>query len=302
MDVMSRRIVLGTRGSRLAMTQSRQVKELLETACPELSVDLTVITTEGDQDRDKPLSEFGGRGAFVASIEKALLDGKIDIAVHSLKDLPSTLPEGLMLGASPVREDPGDVIAALNSHTLETLPEGSIIGTGSDRRRIQIRRIRPDLKFKLIRGNIETRLGKLGSGIYDAVVLAHAALERLELTSAITQVLSIDDCLPAPCQGAIGIECRVDDSDITGYLHKIDNPEVRICVDAERAFIATLGLGCHSPVAAHARISDGGIIFRALVETEDGTILAQTVQAPQKNILGMATDLARTFRDSINTV
>ncbi len=297
---MKRRIVLGTRGSRLAMIQSKQVMALLQSACPEFLVEISVITTEGDQKRDKPLNSFEGRGAFVASIENALLRGDIDIAVHSLKDLPSTLPDGLMLGAAPVRETPGDILAALNGYNLNTLPPGSVVGTGSDRRKIQLRRIRSDLEFKLIRGNIDTRLAKLKSGVYDAVVLAHAALERLGLTSAITQVFSLDDCLPAPCQGAIGVECRAGDEDIIRHLQNIDNGDVRICVDAERAFIATLGLGCHAPVAAYAQISNGDIVFRALVETSEDHIWKQTIRDSREKIIDTVTDIAKKLRDSID--
>ncbi len=298
---MNRRILLGTRGSRLAMIQAEQVMILLQSACPELSVEISVITTEGDQDRNKPLSSFGGRGAFVAQIEKALLKGDIDIAVHSLKDLPSTVPDGLMLGAVPAREVPGDVLAASGGHTLDTLPPGSIVGTGSDRRKIQLRRKRPDLEFKLIRGNIETRLAKCERGEYDAVVLAHAALERLGLTSAVTQVFTFDECLPAPCQGAIGIECRNDDYDIIACLQKVENQEVRMCVDAERTFIATLGLGCHAPVAAYAHVSDNDIVFSALVETDGNSIWEHTVRVPREEITDTVTELAMKLRSSIDT-
>lgn len=298
---MNRRILLGTRGSRLAMIQAEQVMSLLQTACPELSADISVIPTEGDQDRNKPLSSFGGRGAFVTRIEKALLKGDIDIAVHSLKDLPSTLPDGLMLGAVPAREMPGDVIVTSGGHTLDTLPPGSIVGTGSDRRKIQLRRKRPDLEFKLIRGNIETRLAKCERGEYDAVVLAHAALVRLGLTSAATQVFTFDECLPAPCQGAIGIECRENDRDIIECLQKVENKDVRICVDAERTFIATLGLGCHAPVAAYARVSVNDIVFSALVETGGDSIWEHTVRAPREEITDTVTDLAMKVRSSIDT-
>ncbi|MFC1509044.1 hydroxymethylbilane synthase, partial [Candidatus Omnitrophota bacterium] len=239
-------IILGTRGSRLALVQAENVKGMLQSAFPSLDVTLKIIKTEGDRDLTSPLTDFGGRGAFVRTIELALLHCEIDIAVHSLKDLPSQLPEGLCLGAAPERKDIRDVLISTSGKNLETLPPESIIATGSDRRKVQIGYARSDVTFAGIRGNIETRLRKLETEDIDAVIMAAAGLHRLGLESKITQYLEPEIVLPAPCQGALGIECRINDSTTREILTEIDNSDVRICVDAERTFIATLGMGCHT--------------------------------------------------------
>ncbi len=296
---MKKTILLGTRGSNLAMTQTEEVKKLLLGKIPELQVDIKVIKTEGDQDLDTPLADFGGRGAFVQSIEKALLNKKIDAAVHSLKDLPSKLPEGLKLGASPVREDPRDAIITRGGISFKSLPKGSVIGTGSERRRIQLRKIRPDLKFKDIRGNIETRINKLSKKGYDAVVLASAALKRLDMSSIVTEYFDVESFVPAPCQGILGMECRADDKKTIEILNKIENKKVSICACAEREFIFTLGMGCHSPVGALAVFSGGGIFFSAFVGLGDEEILKKTIQSSKENILSAVHELAIEFRTTI---
>jgi len=297
---MRKSILLGTRGSRLAMVQAEEVKKLLQERFPELHVHIKVIKTEGDQNPDASLSSFGGRGAFVQSIEKALLKKEIDIAVHSLKDLPSNLPKGLILGASPVREDPSDAIITRDGSKLKSLPEGSVIGTGSDRRIVQLRKIRPDLKFKNIRGNIETRLKKLNKENYDAVVIASAALKRLNMLQFVSEYMDPKNFIPAPCQGAIGIECRASDGETIKMLEKIDNPEIRICIDAERNFISTLGVGCHAPVGALARTDNAGIIFQAFVSIDKGVILEKTIKTSKDNLSKAVSDLAIKFRAEIN--
>lgn len=297
---MKKSVFIGTRGSRLAMVQTEDIKKLLQEKFPELQVDIKVIKTEGDQNPDASLSSFEGRGVFVQSLEKALLEKEIDIAVHSLKDLPSNLPKGLILGASPVREDPRDAIITRDGSKLNSLPKGSVIGTGSDRRIVQLKRIKPDLTFKNIRGNIETRLDKLSKGDYDAVVLASAALKRLNLLSIVSEHMDLENFIPAPCQGAIGIECRADDGETIGMLKKIDNPDVRICVDAERNFISILGMGCHAPIGVLARASGGGIIFHAFVCIDKGEILEKTIKVPKGNVSKAVRDLAVKFRIEIN--
>lgn len=297
---MKQKILLGTRGSTLAMTQTEEVKKVLENKFPELSVDIKVIKTKGDQDLTSPLASFGGRGAFVQSIEKALLRNEIDAAVHSLKDLPSNLPRGLILAASPVREDPRDGIITRGGFKLMSLPEGSVIGTGSDRRRIQLKKVRPDLQFKNIRGNIETRIDKLNKESYDAIVLSAAAIKRLNKSSIVSEFLEINDFIPAPCQGALGVECRADDGETIGILKKIDNPAVRICVDAERTFISTLGMGCHMPVGALAVVNSGGIYFRAFAGSDEWGIMKKTIQSSKGNISNAVRQLAIKFKMNIN--
>ncbi len=282
------------------MVQTEEVKKLLQKKFSELQVHIKVIKTEGDQDPDASLSSFEGRGAFVHSIEKALLKKEIDIAVHSLKDLPSNLPKGLILGASPVREDPSDAIITRDGSKLKSLPEGSVIGTGSDRRIAQLMRIRPDLKFKSIRGNIETRLDKLNKEDYDAVVLASAALKRLNMLTIVSEHMDLENFIPAPCQGAIGIECRADDRETIGMLKKIDDPNVRICVNAERDFISILDTGCHAPVGALARSNGDGFIFKAFVGIDKSEILEKTIKTSKGNLPNAVRDLAIKFKIEIN--
>ena len=225
---------------------------------------------------------------------------EIDAAVHSLKDLPSNLPRGLILGASPVREDPRDAIITKGGFKLMSLPEGSVIGTGSDRRKIQLKKVRPDLQFKNIRGNIETRINKLNREGYDAIVLSVAAIKRLNMLSIVSEFLEVNDFIPAPCQGALGVECRVDDDETIGILKKIDNPEIRICVDAERTFISTLGMGCHTPVGALAVANSGGIFFRAFAGSDECGIMKKAIQSSKGNISNAVRQLAVQFKMNIS--
>jgi hydroxymethylbilane synthase len=297
---MKSNIILGSRGSRLAILQAEEIKKLLLEKFPKLFVDIKTISTEGDKDTDKPLSEFGGRGAFVTSLENALLEGKIDAAVHSLKDLPSNLPKGLTLCAAPLREDIRDVIVSKTGLNLKTLPQKSIIGTGSERRILQLKKLRPDFNFKNIRGNIETRLDKITSGEYDAVVIAAAAMKRLGMTSLITEYINEENYLPAPCQGAIGVECLETNKHTLSVFSEIDDPKIRICVDAERTFISTLGMGCHAPVGAYGQISGGGVSFRAFTSSGNGNIIFKKIQAPKGGIINAVRDLAIQMRMAIN--
>jgi hydroxymethylbilane synthase len=297
---MKQKFILGTRGSNLALTQTRDVKARLENAFPELDVEINVIKTEGDKDLKSSLASMGGRGVFVQSIEKALFEKKVDAAVHSLKDLPSGLPGGLMLGASPERVDPRDAFISRDGVSLASLPKGSVIGTGSERRRIQLAKICPCVTFKNIRGNIETRLDKLSKDEYDAIILAGAALTRLDMKFIVTEFLDVETVVPAPCQGAIGIECRSDDERTIGILNKIDDPEVRMCVDAERTFINILGMGCHTPVGAYAASVAGGISFTAFVGSDDWGIIQKTVKTSKGKLTDTVKKLASDFRLRIN--
>lgn len=292
---MKTTIRIGTRGSRLALVQADDVRRRIEAEFPGIATETVIIRTDGDLDRTSPLASFGGRGAFVRSIETALIDDGIDAAVHSLKDLPSGLPEGLALAAAPVREDPRDALVTRTGITFDALPQGSVVGTGSDRRSSQLKTRRPDLDYRGIRGNVETRLGRLDSGEYDAVVLAAAGLVRLGLKTRITERFDPVMILPAPCQGAIGIECRQSDTGTLQILERLDNPDVRICVDAERAFINTLGMGCHAPVGAYAVVENESIVLNVyVIPPDNGNIsIRETVRAGHNDIVRAASDLAR---------
>lgn len=294
-------ILLGTRGSRLALIQTEKVQQLLLASFPDMQVQITIIKTEGDIDRISPLSSFGGRGAFVSSIEHALLRHEIDAAVHSLKDLPSRLPEGLCLCAAPERVDPRDALISREGLHIEELPRGTVIATGSDRRRVQIRRFRSDFTFTGIRGNIETRLKKIESGAVDALILASAGLHRLGLSRRITQYLDPEIVLPAPCQGALGIECREDDDMTRSLLTAIDDSNTRTCVDAERAFIERLGMGCHTPVGCLARIEHDEVVIDSFVcYDEQGAACSKKVRTPRHTASSTARELADWFRTRID--
>ncbi len=291
------RILLGSRGSQLALTQAELVRGMLRDRFPELAVEIAVIKTEGDIDRSSPLSSFGGRGAFVRSIENALLNNEIDIAVHSLKDLPSRLPEGLTLGATPVREDPRDALAACEGRNLDSISEGGMLATGSDRRRIQLRELRPDLSCCGIRGNIESRIRRIGADGIEGVVLAYAGLRRLGLESLVTEIFEPEEILPAPCQGALGLECREGDAEALHVLAAIENGDVRTCVDAERAFIAELGLGCHAPVAALAVTDGDRVHFSGMVGDNEGVLFRGSISTGRGSASEAARTMAREFRE-----
>lgn len=271
---MGKNIRIGTRGSKLALIQSGIISEMLIKNSQDIILDTVIVKTEGDMDNTSPLSSFGGRGAFVKTIEEELLKGTIDIAVHSLKDLPSELPDGLFLVAVPMREDPRDVLVCRPGYDLNNLPQGSIIGTGSDRRSIQLSRSRPDFRFKPIRGNVETRINKLeGDYGYDAIILAAAGIKRLKIEKSISHFFETDMIIPAPGQGAIGIECRADDLSVIKIIETIDDINLHLCAGIERNFISRLGLGCHSPVGAFAEFIDEKILFNGFAgEMKTGNI------------------------------
>ncbi|MCB9459244.1 MAG: hydroxymethylbilane synthase [Anaerolineaceae bacterium] len=245
-------IRLGTRGSELARWQTNHVADLLRAAFPSLQTEEIIISTRGDQVLDTPLPLVGGKGLFTAELESSLRNGDIDFAVHSLKDLPTDDPDGLTIGAIPQRANPSDVLVSRSGYTLDTLPEGAVIGTSSTRRAAQLHHIRPDLQMHDIRGNINTRVRKAldENGPYDAIVLARAGLSRLGMEDVISQVLPFDVMLPAPGQGALGVQCRDDNS--RDMLSAIQYMPTAIAVTAERAFLAALGGGCSVPVAAFA--------------------------------------------------
>ncbi|MCP4803874.1 MAG: hydroxymethylbilane synthase [Proteobacteria bacterium] len=259
-------MVLGTRGSQLALAQSKQVAAWLREA-HDIAVRLEVISTKGDRIQDKPLPEVGGKGLFTAELEAALLDGSIHLAVHSLKDLPTEDAEGLVVAAIPPREDPRDVLVGA---TLADLAAGAVVGTGSARRRTQILDARPDVTVEGIRGNVDTRLRKLSEGPYDAIVLAAAGLARLGIEVERTP-LGIDQCVPAPGQGALGIQTAAD-GPARALIGVLDDDETRLCVEAERAFLAELGTGCSIPAGAYARLDGEKLWLRVMFADDAGTV------------------------------
>ena len=265
---------LGTRGSALALTQSRWVASQIETHNEGVKVELVVIKTSGDRDQNSALNKFAGKGIFTKEIEDALLAKEIDLAVHSLKDLPTTLPPGLTLADPPKREDPRDLLVA--SVALRELPEGAVVGTGSARRREQLRLIRPDLKFAEIRGNVATRVNKWRQGQYGATVLACAGVARLGpeeagLKQGESHPLSYQDCLPAPAQGILGIEIRENDPAVQQILAQIACGETTAVAAAERSFLAELDGGCHIPAGALAQIQGETMTITGFLAVEDST-------------------------------
>ena len=266
-----RSVRIGTRGSHLARWQSEWVAERLRQLHPGLQVEIVEIKTHGDRDRNSPLAMIGGQGLFTKEIQRALMEGAVEIAVHSLKDLPTRGPENLTLGAVPGREEPVDALIAPSHRGLETLPAGATVGTGALRRRAQLLYLRPDLKVVGIRGNVETRLKQALEGELDAVVLAEAGLRRLGLDRHITQRLEPPKFLPAVGQGALGIECRRDDASTLELLRPLDDPACHRAVRAERHVMAELEGGCSIPLAAWARVTeDGGLALDAGVFDPDG--------------------------------
>ncbi len=264
-------IRIGTRGSKLALRQSEWIKAQLEAHHEGIQVDLIKIKTTGDKILDTPLSKIGGKGLFVKEIEEALLSNRIDVAVHSMKDVPAELPDPLMLSTFPPRENPADALIARGNRSLSELPKGARVGTSSLRRGAQLLHIRPDLTLIPLRGNVDTRLGKLKAGELEAVILAAAGLNRLGLASVITHTISFDQLLPAVGQGALGLEVRRDDESIIGALDFLNHPDTRTAVTAERAFLKTLEGGCQVPIAGFAEIHGNTLSFEGLVAELDGS-------------------------------
>ncbi|WP_412521027.1 hydroxymethylbilane synthase [Staphylococcus simulans] len=267
-----RKLVVGSRRSKLALTQSRQFIEKLKEVQPDLDIEIKEIVTKGDQIVDRQLSKVGGKGLFVKEIQQALFDREIDLAIHSLKDVPSELPEGLTLGCVPDREIPFDAFISNNHIKLEDLPDGSIVGTSSLRRGAQILAKYPNLEIKWIRGNIDTRLKKLETEDYDAIILAAAGLRRMGWSDDIvTEYLEPDLLVPAIGQGALGIECRSDDTELLDLLKKVHNQSVAECVTAERTFLKEMNGSCQVPIGGYATVdNDGQLTFTGLIMSPDG--------------------------------
>ena len=266
---------IGTRGSPLALAQADETRARLIAAHPQLAapgaIEICVIKTTGDKVQDRPLSEIGGKGLFTKEIEDALLAGEIDIAVHSMKDVPTWLPDGLVIDCLLPREDPRDVLIATAGHSIATLPQGAVVGSASLRRAAQVKALRPDLSIVPLRGNVETRIAKVQRGDATATLLALAGLKRLHKQNVATAILSVDEILPAVAQGAIGIESRVGDDRVNALLAALNDPHTAIRVTAERACLAVLEGSCRTPIAAFAELEGDVVRLRALIATPDGT-------------------------------
>jgi hydroxymethylbilane synthase len=290
-------LVIGSRGSRLALWQAEWARGELVALQPELDVRIEVIRTRGDRIQNAPFSQIGGKGVFTKEIEEALIGGRIDLAVHSLKDLPTDLPEGLTIGAVSHRAPVEDALISRNGKGFGDLPDGARVGTSSLRRQAQLAHLRGDLRLEGIRGNVETRLGKLETEGLDAVVLAAAGLERLGLADRICELLPAEQILPAPGQGAMAIEIRQDDDDVSPLMARLDDRATRWAVTAERSVLSALGGGCRVPIGAWARDAGGVMALDAMVASPDGSRLvrSQTSGSPDQAEqlgLGLAEDLA----------
>lgn len=277
------KIRIATRESPLALWQAEYVSSALRTHHPQLRVELVPMTTKGDQILDSPLAKVGGKGLFVKELERAMLADKADIAVHSMKDVPMEFPEGLGLAVICEREDPSDAFVSNHYASLDSLPEGAIVGTSSFRRQCQLKQARPDLEIRDLRGNVGTRLGKLDAGDYDAIILASAGLIRLELPERIRERLSFEVSLPAGGQGAVGIESRSEDLETLKLLHCLHHTETAARVTAERAVVNRLQGGCQVPIAAFAELNGETLSLSALVGSLDGkTIYRSERSAPMQ--------------------
>jgi len=292
-------IRIGTRASQLALAQTQWVIDRISAHYPNITVDLVKIKTKGDKIIDRPLSDIGGKGLFIKEIEKALQRKEIDVAVHSLKDVPAELPDDLNIGVIPKREDPYDVLISRDNIALKNLPEGSSIGTSSLRRAAQLLHCRADLNITPLRGNLDTRLRKLYTADIHAIVVAAAGLNRLGFRDKITQYFSADTMLPAIGQGALGLELRRNDEKTRDILAFLDHYPTRSAVEAERSFLVELGGGCELPVAALAQFDDESIHLDALVANLDGSrIFRDAIEGPADKAGELGTTLASTLLDT----
>ncbi|WP_026942239.1 hydroxymethylbilane synthase [Hellea balneolensis] len=276
---MQRKLIIGTRGSPLALYQAKLVESLL--GCES---EIKILKTSGDSIKGD-LKEFGGKGLFTKELEDALMEDRIDLAVHSMKDVPTLGQDGLLIGAVLEREDPRDAFMSYKASTLADLPEGAIVGSASIRRRAQLAAMRPDIEFKLLRGNVGTRLEKLKNEDCDATFLACAGLKRLGLEALITQAIDTNLMLPAPAQGAIGIEIRNTDKDAAAAIAPLNHADTDLAITAERAFLRALDGSCRTPIAALAKVLDGGLNFRGEVIAKDGSICfarTERLEVPSK--------------------
>ncbi len=293
---------IGTRGSPLALAQANEVRTRLlgEVAgVADRGVEIEVIKTTGDRVQDRNLSEIGGKGLFTKEIEEALLERRIDLAVHSLKDMPTVLPDGLVLAASLPREDPRDFLLTPAGMTFAALPQGAVVGTSSLRRRAQVLHRRPDLNIINFRGNVDTRIAKLEQGVVAATLVARAGLNRLARTDVTGVVLSVDEFLPAVCQGIVTIECRADDDAVRAIVAQLSDAAAQWAADAERGLLAELDGSCRTPIAGHAVCENGSLWLRGLVLAPDGSqSFAGERRGPVQDAARLGHDLGQELLDS----
>ncbi|MBR9971569.1 hydroxymethylbilane synthase [Magnetospirillum sulfuroxidans] len=296
--VNTAQLTIGTRGSPLALAQTHETRDRLAAAWPVLAtadaIAIQVIQTTGDLIQNRPLAEIGGKGLFTKELDDSMLDGRIDLAVHSMKDVPTVLPDGIVLPCVLPREDVRDAFLSLKATGIADLPAGAVIGTASLRRGAQILNRRPDLKVVNFRGNVQSRLRKLSEGVVDATLLAMAGLNRLGLSEHATSALEAEEMLPAVAQGAIGITCRADDQRALDFLAALNCPQTMVRITAERAFLLTLDGSCRTPIAALAEIDGGTLSFRGLIVSPDGrTIHAVSRRGSLADAQAMGEDAGR---------
>ena len=293
-DMAARTLRIATRKSPLALWQANFVKDRLEALHPDLQVELVPMSTQGDKILDTPLAKVGGKGLFVKELETAMLEGRADIAVHSMKDVPVEFPDGLGLHTICEREDPRDAFVSNHFNQIGELPQGAVVGTSSLRRQCQLRAARPDLVIRDLRGNVNTRLAKLDAGEYDAIILAAAGLKRLEMAHRIAAFIEPEQSLPANGQGAVGIECRLDDHELHALLAPLEHPETRIRVLTERAMNRALQGGCQVPIGAYALVQGEEVWLRGLVGSPDGSrVIRDEIRGPLADGEALGEALAR---------
>lgn len=287
---MKANLIIGTRQSLLALWQSNHIASLLRKQYPDCQVSLKKIVTKGDRILDVPLAQIGGKGLFTKEIETELLDGTVDLAVHSLKDMPTVLPEGLCLTAITTRANVGDAFVSNKYASFSELPQGAVLGTSSLRRKAQLLAVRPDLKIVDLRGNVDTRLRKLDEGQMDAIILAAAGLERLGHADRIREIIPTTVCLPAVGQGALAIECRSDNKEVRDMLAFLNDLPTKQATDAERAFLGLIEGGCQVPIGVHAEVENNNVKIEAVIASLDGSkVLRNNITGPAVN----AADLGR---------
>ena len=295
---MRQQIKIGTRGSLLATTQSTWVKNQIESQHPQTTVELVKIVTKGDKILDVPLAKVGGKGLFVKEIEEALLRKDVDLAVHSMKDVPSELPDELHLGIIPLRENPFDAFISNTCSSLNELPQGAKVGTSSLRRRAQLAAIRPDLNIEDLRGNLDTRLRKLDEGQYEAIILAAAGLNRLGMSNRTTGYFTSIEMLPAVGQGALGIELRKEDAELLAGLAFLNDDKTTVAVTAERSFLIRLEGGCQVPIGAFAEVNGDQVTLTGLVASVDGTeVIKRSMSGATNEAQALGLQLAEQLLD-----
>ena len=289
-----KKLIIGTRSSKLALWQANYIGECIRKEYPEVEVSLCHIMTTGDKILDVPLAKIGGKGLFTKELENAMLAGEIDLAVHSLKDMPTELPPGLLLAAITERVDPGDALISPKYHSIDNLPQGAKIGTSSLRRKAQLLQYRPDLRISDLRGNLDTRLKKMDTEELDGIILAVAGLKRLGWEERITQVLPRNICLPAVGQGALAIEARIDDEEVRTMLSFLNHQETRWAVEAERSYLSEVEGGCQIPIGVYGSIEEDVLLLEAAILSVDGTQqIRKTMSASPRDGITLGKNLAQ---------